>query len=160
MSILSSRFFFDRGSGAILRISYLWRHDGVGLLSDLFHSPGYKIVVATWWLLCGTALRKQGKAGLIQDWQEYLSCHPDMNIKWRMTNSECRERTLPVPPKCSLEQPKYTIRIWYCLRTDAHMIHGSTVTYKSVSRSIDLGCRLKTSSIAKNSACLVPFSSQ
>jgi len=45
-----------------------------------------------------------------------------------MTNSECNDSTLPVPPKRSLAQPKYTLLIWYCRRADAHMTQGSTVT--------------------------------
>lgn len=37
------------------------------------------------------------------------------------------------------------------------MIHGSTVTYKSVSRKMDRGWLRSASSMARNSACLVPY---
>jgi len=36
--------------------------------------------------------------------------------------------TPPQPPNRSLRQPKYTARIPYCLRAEAHIMQGSTVT--------------------------------
>lgn len=37
-------------------------------------------------------------------------------------------RTPPVPPNLSFQQPKYTARMPNCLRAEAHITHGSTVT--------------------------------
>lgn len=48
--------------------------------------------------------------------------------KVETTDSECNESTLPVPPNRSFPHPKYTARIRYCIKADAHMTHGSTVT--------------------------------
>lgn len=82
---------------------------------------------------------------------------PDPLQRWGRPNSEWMLRTPPVPPKRSLLHPKYTARILYCRRHAAHMIHGSTVTYKSVSWNTVAGWLFRISAIPWNSACLVPF---
>jgi hypothetical protein len=56
-----------------------------------------------------------------------------------------------------LQTASINVSVPICRKAEAHIMHGSTVTYKSVSRKIDAGCEDKISSIASNSACLVAY---
>lgn len=73
-------------------------------------------------------------------------------IQYGSTDSECSDKTPPVPPNLSLRQPKYTARMRYCFKAEAHITHGSTVTYRSVDCSTERGYVWSASAIAKNSA--------
>lgn len=100
---------------------------------------------------------------------------PDLRPVRGNTYSLCTSNTEPLPPNFSFPQPKKTFRIPMrivsniskkpiiltcvpiCRNAEAHIIHGSTVTYRSVSLKIEASFFDSISSIASNSACLVAY---
>ena len=68
-------------------------------------------------------------------------------------------RTDPQPPNRSLAHPKKTFLTPSCRRAPAHIMHGSTVTYRSVDLKISALYVLRISSTAQSSACRIPYTS-
>jgi hypothetical protein len=61
-----------------------------------------------------------------------LYCKLVMDDWGDITYDELIQMTLPHPPNLSLPQPYTTRPIPICLRAEAHMTQGSTVTYRVI----------------------------
>ena len=126
--MFSSRFFFGRGLGAnkCERQREREERETEPAQAYLSHFPVYKSAEAALLLLYETSHHALGMGGQCWNWYRSVPNHKQQDNS--TTDSECNESTLPVPPNRSLPQPKYTACIWYCIKADAHITHGSTVT--------------------------------